>query len=222
MAEEKQHSRVYLSPLDKLFSTLGDNLVPFVPRHVRPNQITAVSVVFGLSAGAFFYLAGINRMFFIGAFFCILIHTILDFVDGSVARLRGQASKAGAFFDFFSDVIVVIVMFIGIGFSAYASWYVMAFPIVLYAAHSLLMKLWEENTGELLFPSFGDCELFLSLILVSAVTFILDNKPVRVLQLSLQPFDVILGLMSVYSAFELFALAFKLFKRLSRQEPGKP
>jgi phosphatidylglycerophosphate synthase len=82
------------------------------PTSVTPNQITVLSLVFGLvSAG--FYVSGITDSLIWGAIF-LYGKVFLDNVDGNLARVRGTTSRFGRFLDSLADFLVTVLVYIAV------------------------------------------------------------------------------------------------------------
>jgi len=65
---------------------------------VTPNQVTFVSAVLGIAAGAFLLVpAGVAAP--LVAFFLYQLHILADYVDGEIARVKHLASLKGAYYD---------------------------------------------------------------------------------------------------------------------------
>ena len=95
----------YLEPLANLCVRLG----------ISPNQITIISLLFGIGcAVAFTY-----RLFLIGALL-LFISAILDLIDGSVARKTDHNSNFGAVLDWIIDKYVDTLAILGVGMSGIA------------------------------------------------------------------------------------------------------
>jgi phosphatidylglycerophosphate synthase len=87
------------------------------PTAITPNQMTLISVAFGL-AGAPFFLSAQPLWQTIGALL-FLAHSVLDGCDGELARLKFKESRWGGILDFWGDNVVHGAIFacIGIGWS---------------------------------------------------------------------------------------------------------
>jgi phosphatidylglycerophosphate synthase len=84
------------------------------PTSITPNQITFLSLIFGLlSAG--FYVSGRQDALVWGAVF-LYGKVFLDNVDGNLARVRGTSSRFGRFLDSLADFLVTVLVYIGISF----------------------------------------------------------------------------------------------------------
>jgi len=88
-------------------------IYPLKNSWVTPNHLTCLRLLFGILAAVSFSL---GNYFWanIGAC-CFVISNFLDHTDGELARLTGNMSKFGHYFDLASDAIVNIILFIGIG-----------------------------------------------------------------------------------------------------------
>jgi phosphatidylglycerophosphate synthase len=84
------------------------------PTRITPNQITFLSLVFGLLS-AWFYVSGRLDALVWGAVF-LYGKVFLDNVDGNLARVRGTSSRFGRFLDSLADFLVTVLVYIGISF----------------------------------------------------------------------------------------------------------
>ncbi|MDO8841821.1 MAG: CDP-alcohol phosphatidyltransferase family protein [Methanocalculus sp.] len=101
----RPHCIRYLEPLANLCVRLG----------ISPNQITIISLIFGIGcAVAFTY-----RLFLIGSLL-LFISAILDLIDGSVARKTDHSSNFGAVLDWIIDKYVDMLAILGVGLSGIA------------------------------------------------------------------------------------------------------
>jgi phosphatidylglycerophosphate synthase len=82
------------------------------PTSITPNQITFLSLVFGL-ASAGFYVSGIPDALVWGAIF-LYGKVFLDNVDGNLARVRGTTSRFGRFLDSLVDFLVTVLVYIAV------------------------------------------------------------------------------------------------------------
>ena len=82
------------------------------PTSITPNQITFLSLIFGL-ASAGFYVSGIPDALLWGAVF-LYGKVFLDNVDGNLARVRGTTSRFGRFLDSLADSLVTVLVYIAV------------------------------------------------------------------------------------------------------------
>ena len=88
-------------------------MTPFIRTLVRwrlhPNLLTTIG--FGIAVGA---AVAFDQLYVRTAGFLVLLSGFFDIIDGQVARLSGQGSKFGAFYDATLDRVGEIVVFIGL------------------------------------------------------------------------------------------------------------
>jgi phosphatidylglycerophosphate synthase len=89
---------------------------------VTPNHVTLVAIVIGLVASLFASEAGYARFALAGVL--LEVNSILDSVDGELARLRFQYSKLGQWLDNLSDDIVdnLFIACVGAGLGGAWQW----------------------------------------------------------------------------------------------------
>ena len=82
------------------------------PTSVTPNQITVISLFFGLTSAGL-YVSGNPNSLMWGAVF-LYGKIFLDNVDGNLARVRGTTSRFGRFLDSLTDFLVTVLVYIAI------------------------------------------------------------------------------------------------------------
>jgi archaetidylinositol phosphate synthase len=92
----------YLEPVAEVCIRLG----------LSPNQISLLSVIFGLACAVSFF----GNQYLLGAIL-LFISAVLDLVDGSVARKMHSQSNFGAVVDWIADKYVDCFVLLGIGLS---------------------------------------------------------------------------------------------------------
>ncbi len=92
----------------------------------NPNTLTIISFIFALLAGVFIALSGrvISAYFLLVAFLLILLSSLLDAMDGFVARKKNINSKAGDMLDHTFDRYSDIALITGFAFSIYGNVYI--------------------------------------------------------------------------------------------------
>lgn len=81
---------------------------------ITPNQITLLSLIFGLLCGACF-ISGSHFFQIAGAIFFILSY-VMDNCDGEIARIKNMSSEFGAKFDDIVDWFVDSFFFLTLGY----------------------------------------------------------------------------------------------------------
>ena len=84
------------------------------PTPKTPNQITFISLFFGLLSFGF-YVSDRPDALIWGALF-LYGKVFLDNVDGNLARVRGTSSRFGRFLDSLTDFAITVLVYIGVSF----------------------------------------------------------------------------------------------------------
>lgn len=90
-------------------------VTPLVGTPVTPNHLTTLRLAIGLAGAAYYLSLGEFWMCTLGALL-IALSNLVDHTDGELARISGQSSKIGHFYDLACDALVTVLLFLGIGF----------------------------------------------------------------------------------------------------------
>jgi archaetidylinositol phosphate synthase len=93
---------------------------PLVGTPVKPNHLTTLRLLAGLSAAAAVALGTRSGELWGGALW--LLSTFLDRADGELARLADLCSPEGHMYDYVADVSVNAIFFLAIGIGQRHSW----------------------------------------------------------------------------------------------------
>ena len=88
-------------------------ILPLVNSSITPNHLTTVRLITGVAACILFAI-GTTEWNLYGGFLWIL-SSFMDRADGELARASGKISSWGHNYDYFSDVFVTALFFLGIG-----------------------------------------------------------------------------------------------------------
>ncbi len=157
-------------------------LVPPLARlGATPNQVTAVSLLLALGAGALFAVGGAPAIHWAAGLF--VLARFLDHFDGELARLTGNTSRFGYYFDYATGGLSHAALFAGIGWGLAAgplgSW-ALALGLTGCASALLAMGLnldldrqlglgQDEAIG---YPGWGGFELEDGIYLLAPVTWL--------------------------------------------------
>jgi phosphatidylglycerophosphate synthase len=89
-------------------------VTPLIGTAITPNHLTTLRLLIGI-AGAYYLSAGGFWLCNLGALL-IALSNFVDHTDGELARISGQSSKIGHFYDLASDSLVTVLLFVGLGF----------------------------------------------------------------------------------------------------------
>ena len=111
--------------LDNYRTTLDWWLVPLAKalRHIHPDVFTWLSLVAAVAGGVAFWKsdasdAGLRLL--LAAWACVLLNSVLDLLDGKVAKLTGKATARGDYLDHAIDRFSDTLFLAGIAFSGWA------------------------------------------------------------------------------------------------------
>jgi archaetidylinositol phosphate synthase len=108
--------------LNKYRSSVDPVMEPIAKKMqgVDPNLISWLAFLFAVLAGYLFIVAGDGQHYLLLlAFLAIILNSVLDALDGYVARYTGKASRMGDFLDHVLDRYADAFIFGGIALSAY-------------------------------------------------------------------------------------------------------
>jgi phosphatidylglycerophosphate synthase len=88
-----------------------------VKTSVTPNQVTVISLIYGLIAAVIFSFGGHTHTITAGLIFFLCI--VFDQCDGEVARIKNMETEFGRSFDIIVDSIVSAAIVAGITFALY-------------------------------------------------------------------------------------------------------
>jgi len=89
-------------------------VTPLVGTPIAPNHLTTLRLLIGI-AGAYYLSVGSFWSCSLGALL-IALSNFVDHTDGELARISGQSSKIGHFYDLACDSVVTVLLFVGLGF----------------------------------------------------------------------------------------------------------
>ncbi len=87
-----------------------------IPTRVRPNHVTLFNVMLGICGGIWMALGGALGL--VGGALVMQLVSILDGVDGELARMKVMMSTQGAWLDAVSDDVVKMSMYLGLGYAS--------------------------------------------------------------------------------------------------------
>jgi len=119
-----------------VYRPLSFQITPFfLHLSFSPSNVTFISLVLAISL-PFMAIWLPAPFFFIGLMGLII--SVLDCVDGNIARVTGQTSQKGGYFDFLTDILYRVLMYLSIGLIVSQSSWVSA-PFANIAAECLLI-----------------------------------------------------------------------------------
>ncbi len=193
---------------------------------VAPNTITVVALVSGLSAGLCYWATNRHPGFFLAGGALVALSGVLDSLDGMVARLHDRASRTGDFLDHFFDRLVNIAIMVGLSLSPGADLTLGLAVTVLMVLNSYMGTQIQASFGTRFYTGLGKAELFVGLVVGSAVLAFVPDAAVSVLGRDwslINVFLVLVGCFSVLGIVHRFRLGLRLAARKTgnaTRDPG--
>jgi phosphatidylglycerophosphate synthase len=205
------------SYLENAFAKLTDRWADRLPESITPNMVTSVGLIVGLLGAVCFALAGMNRWLFIGAIIGVVTHIVADNMDGFLARKWNKSSRAGAYFDIMSDVLVTTFCLIAIGLGGYANINITIFLVPLYGFYYIIALHSIYLVGIFPFPRMGPFEVHASFILVALLNLFFNTVSFPIGPIALTLTDIIMLIGLIIEGIELFILSGKLVTALKKE-----
>ncbi len=120
----------------------SDSLRPYVTRFisplankaadagVSPDQVSALSLFFAILAGLFYYYSLTNPLLVLAGAFMVSLNSILDAIDGLMARYLKTAGPKGDFIDHVIDRYADVIIICSIFFAGHVQWQIGVIAIV--------------------------------------------------------------------------------------------
>jgi phosphatidylglycerophosphate synthase len=197
---------------------MGRTALPFVPARMTANHVTMLSGTAGILSGLAFYLASFHDGFFVAAAGLTLTQWWADNTDGHVARSRNQASSAGRFLDIFLDCCTFTALGIGLAFSAYTQFPIVAVATMLALVQYVLTMLWIALTRIWPFPAFGPGEASLTVLVMALAMPFLPRELLTVRGVPLSLVDCAFALTIPSSLVTIVTSARQLYLHLQRED----
>ncbi len=110
----------YLEPMAKITANAG----------VTPNAISMLSLIFAVVSGVLFYYSDASPIIVMAAGLMVALNSLLDAMDGIMARYLSVASAKGDFLDHVIDRYADVFIICGIFFGGYVDWMIGVVAIV--------------------------------------------------------------------------------------------
>ena len=190
-----------------------------IPKSMTPNQVTGVGVLGGAFSIVCALLANISPLFFIGTIFGLFVHMTADVLDGYVARSRGMSSRAGAYFDLISDVLISTFLLLAFGLTPYVHLAPAAFAAPLYGVINVTIMNYIIYYNEFQFPRLGPMEAHIGYSVFCIIAMIFGPKTIFTIfgaDVYICDILMVIGMLPMY--YEMLRMAIRLFRRLKEFE----
>ncbi len=120
---------------------------PLVGTGVRPNHITTLRLITGLIACGLLALGTRSGDVWGGVLW--VVSAFLDRADGELARIGDMQSPGGHRYDYYTDVLINSLFFLGIGFGQQHSWLgALAIPLGIVTFVAMILCCWLAEVYE--------------------------------------------------------------------------
>ena len=152
--EKSEHHRRWL--VSTYFNRPLSNLITYflIDKNVTPNQISVFTSLFSL----FIFLSYYFGNFLLGGILTQIV-SIIDGVDGEIARAKNLCSNLGGVLDSIFDRLAEILICIGVGFGASlvkevkSAWLFSTVGIIGFLMDTYIAELVKSRTGRSLYES---------------------------------------------------------------------
>lgn len=123
----------------------------FVLIKISPNFLTFLSIIFTFIS--FYFLILDNYTYFIFFWF---LNIVFDFCDGQVARMTKKVNKNSFRFDYYSDLLKISIIFLGLGiyYNEFQLWiiifltnFIYLFYCTIHGNYSLKLKMLKKKSN---------------------------------------------------------------------------
>jgi archaetidylinositol phosphate synthase len=120
---------------------------PLIGTWVRPNHLTVLRLIVGVAACALLAVGSTATAAWSGVLW--IVTCLLDRADGELARLGDLRSEIGKVLDFYSDMALDTLWFLGAGLGVRHGWLGdFAVPLGILTAGSMLLSIWYAERFE--------------------------------------------------------------------------
>jgi archaetidylinositol phosphate synthase len=120
---------------------------PLLGTGVRPNHITTLRLLTGLIACGLLALGTRSGDVWGGVLW--VVSAFLDRADGELARIGNMQSRKGHLYDYYSDVLINSLFFLGVGFGQQHSWLgVWSIPLGVITFVAMILCCWLAEVYE--------------------------------------------------------------------------
>lgn len=146
-------------------------------RNVSPNLLSWISLIAAGLVGLLLFLAGYidHRIALYAALVLLILSSLLDALDGKVARLRGADSVRGDFVDHVFDRYADVLILAGIFFSIYSREWIALFGLLGVLLTSYMgTQAQALGVGRIYGGTLGRADRLVILVVVIALHAVLD------------------------------------------------
>lgn len=108
ISDGRKIDKIYENPFDNIIIDIAHwlniNLLKYL--HITPNILTTISLLFGIISPYFFY----KKQYGISSI-CFILAYLFDCADGNYARTFNMVTEYGDYYDHYSDIIKMVLLY---------------------------------------------------------------------------------------------------------------
>jgi archaetidylinositol phosphate synthase len=211
MPEVEKHERIHNMLLGPLERPALRWLSAHLPRWMDPDALTFIGILGSMITLVGYYLTNFASGFLWLASFGFIVNWFGDSLDGTVARFRGiERPKYGYFVDHTVDAFSQVLVFAGLGLSAYVRLEIACLALVGYLLISILTYIDAFVSGEfrISYAKIGPTEMRLIAIIANTVFFFIGNRVVTLKIVTVTVFELIVAIIAIVLIGAFFVCTF--------------
>ena len=224
MPDIEDHKRVHDMILGPLERPTLQFLASKMPAWVNPDMLLGFGVFGSFVILISYWLTNIDSAFLWLASLGFVINWFGDSLDGTLARYRKiERPKYGFFVDHTADSFSMVLIFIGLGLSAFVRLDIAALACIGYLLMSILTYIGAFVSGEfrISYARIGPTEMRLIAIIVNSLLFFFGNPQIRLLgDLSAGVADIAVLIIAVALFVVYIVSTLQEAARWSKIDPG--
>ncbi len=226
MPDIENHKRVNEMILGPLERPTLQFLASKMPAWVNPDILLGFGLFGSLLIIIGYLLTNINSAFLWLASLGFVINWFGDSLDGTLARYRKiERPKYGFFVDHTADSLSMVMIFVGLGLSAYVRLDIAALACIGYLLMTILTYIGAFVSGEfrISYAKIGPTEMRLMAIIVNILLFFFGNPQLRLTsEYSISAADLAILIIAIALFVTFIISTLREAARWSELDPGIP
>ncbi len=226
MPDIENHKRVNEMILGPLERPTLQFLASKMPAWVNPDILLGCGLFGSLLIIIGYLLTNINSAFLWLASLGFVINWFGDSLDGTLARYRKiERPKYGFFVDHTADSLSMVMIFVGLGLSAYVRLDIAALACIGYLLMTILTYIGAFVSGEfrISYAKIGPTEMRLMAIIVNILLFFFGNPQLRLTsEYSISAADLAILIIAIALFVTFIISTLREAARWSELDPGIP
>lgn len=226
MSDIENHKRVHDMILGPLERPTLQFLASKMPAWVNPDILLGFGMFGSFIIIIGYLLTNFNSAFLWLASLGFVINWFGDSLDGTLARYRKiERPKYGFFVDHTADSLSMVMIFVGLGLSAYVRLDIAALACIGYLLMTILTYIGAFVSGEfrISYAKIGPTEMRLTAIIVNILLFFFGNPQLRFTsEYSISAADITILFIAIALFVTFIISTLREASRWSKLDPGIP